>query len=280
MARSGPLISRAPAKVNLTLAVLGRRADGYHELDSLVAFAGCHDTLRLEPDAPEGLTIAGPTAGKAGAGPDNLVLKAAYALRQQYPGLRSGHFHLLKRLPVAAGIGGGSADAAAALRLLARLNGIPLEEPRLHAAAAATGADVPVCLLSRARRMRGIGHDLGPMLSIRLWAVLVNPGVAIATADVFRALGLTPGDRRLPPHDPGAVEIGANDLQPAALAVAPVVGEVLAALAGTRGCRVARMSGSGATCFGLFDSCAEAGAAAVAMRRAHAGGWVKPTLLR
>lgn len=284
-ARSGPLVARAPAKVNLTLAVLGRRADGYHELDSLVAFAGCHDTVTLDPARPVGLTVsgpivAGPLAPLPGAGDDNLVLRAFAALNQRRSGLRAGHFHLVKRLPVAAGIGGGSADAAAALRLLARLNGIAPDDPDLLAAAAATGADVPVCLQPRARRMRGIGHDLGPFVRLRHWAVLVNPRLPVATADVFRALGLSPGERAASPGDALSLERGGNDLEAPALRVEPAIAHVLAALQATPGCRLARMSGSGATCFGLYGDCHAAARAAKALRAEHPGWWVRPTVLR
>ncbi len=186
------LRTRAPAKVNLTLTVHGRRADGYHELTSLVAFAGVGDELSLDPEAREGLTTAGPF-GHGLETQGNLVLKAAAAFRERVPGLRGGAFHLVKRLPVASGIGGGSADAAAALRLLARLNGLRPGDPRLFEAAQAVGADVPVCLASRARVMTGIGDGLGPTLRLpSLFAVLVNPGVATPTPAVFAALGLKP----------------------------------------------------------------------------------------
>ncbi len=274
------LVARAPAKINLTLAVLGRRPDGYHELDSLVAFAGCHDTLRLDPDGPEGLTLSGPTADAAGAGADNLVLKAARALRDRVPGMRGGAFHLVKRLPVAAGIGGGSSDAAAALRLLARLNRLAFDHPAVLDAAAATGADVPVCLVPRARRMRGIGHQVEPVPAVRLWAVLANPRVPVPTADVFRALGLPPGASHPAPASALDVHRGGNDLEAPAVACAPAIAAVLDALRGLPGCRLARMSGSGATCFALFDDCRAAAAAAAILRRAQPVWWVKPTLLR
>jgi hypothetical protein len=189
-----PLATRAPAKINLSLHVLGRRADGYHELESLVAFAGVGDTLSLTPDEPLSLTMEGPTAPRAGPLDNNLVLKGARHLVQRRHGLRLGAFRLVKRLPVAAGIGGGSSDAAAALRLLARLNGLSLDDPAVLDAARATGADVPVCLAARARFMRGVGERLGPPLKLpRMFAVLVNPAVPVETAQVFGALGLSPG---------------------------------------------------------------------------------------
>ncbi len=148
---------KAPAKINLTLRVLGRRADGYHDIESLVAFAGVGDALTFTPGGDLALTVGGPTAAAAGDVADNLVLKAAHALAERVTGLRLGWFTLSKRLPVAAGLGGGSADAAAALRLLARANALAPDDPRLMQAARATGADVPVCLDPHTRLMRGIG---------------------------------------------------------------------------------------------------------------------------
>ena len=180
------LVENAPAKVNLTLRVLSRRADGYHELESLVVFAGCGDRLSFTPGGELTLDMSGPRAAHAGDTADNLVLKAARGLAALVPGHRLGAFELEKNLPVAAGLGGGSADAAAALRLLARANGLALDDPRIHQAARATGADVPVCLDPRPRLMRGIGEKLSaPLVLPPLHAVLVNPGVALATKDVF-----------------------------------------------------------------------------------------------
>src|SRR5215471_4945604 len=177
---------KAPAKVNLTLRVIGRRADGYHEIESLVAFADVGDTLTFSPGGAVALSVAGPTAAAAGQIADNLVLKAARALAERVERLKLGGFALSKRLPVAAGLGGGSADAAAALRLLARANGLALDDLRLMQAARATGADVPVCLDPRARLMRGIGEILSAPLPLpRLHALLVNPGVAVPTKLVF-----------------------------------------------------------------------------------------------
>ena len=167
---------RAPAKINLTLRVVGRRADGYHDIESLVVFAGVGDTLTFAPARALALTVGGPTAAASGTLGDNLVFKAARALAERVEGLKLGRFALTKRLPVAAGVGGGSSDAAAALRLLARANRIALDDARLMEAARATGADVPVCLDPRPRMMRGIGEILsGPLALPKLPAVLVNP---------------------------------------------------------------------------------------------------------
>ena len=180
---------RAPAKINLTLRVVGRRADGYHDIESLVVFAGVGDTLTFAPARALALKVDGPTAAAAGTIGDNLVFKAASALAERVEGLKLGRFALTKRLPVAAGVGGGSSDAAAALRLLARANRIALDDARLMEAARVTGADVPVCLDPRPRMMRGIGEILsGPVALPKLPAVLVNPRVAVPTKDVFTAL--------------------------------------------------------------------------------------------
>lgn len=291
-----PLATRAPAKVNLSLRVLGRRADGYHELDSLVAFAGVGDELGLTPGESGGLQISGPFAAGLSEAPDNLVLKAERVLREEVAGLRSGRFRLVKRLPVASGIGGGSADAAAALRLLARLNGLPLSHPALLAAAGRIGADVPVCLEARARVMAGIGERLGPPLRLpRLFALLANPGVAVETAPVFRALGLQAGEGHaggvrafeaeasLPTTTASLVAALAatgNDLERPARMVAPVIGEVLSALSALPGCRLARMSGSGATCFALFDDGHASAAAGKLLAKRRPDWWVKPAVLR
>ena len=187
------LADHAPAKVNLTLRVLARRADGYHELESLVVFADFGDRLSFSRGGDLVLTVHGPSAAAAGEGGDNLVHKAARALAARRPGLTLGAFDLDKRLPVAAGLGGGSSDAAAALRLLAEANGIARDDADLHAAARATGADVPVCLDPRPRIMRGIGERLSAPLALPpLPAVLVNPGVALPTKAVFAGWKASP----------------------------------------------------------------------------------------
>ncbi|MBV9065260.1 MAG: 4-(cytidine 5'-diphospho)-2-C-methyl-D-erythritol kinase [Methylobacteriaceae bacterium] len=287
------LTARAPAKINLTLHVLGRRADGYHELESLVAFAGIGDSLSFE--AGDGLTLAvsGPHADAVGASADNLVFRAARELATRVDNLQAGDFHLLKRLPVASGIGGGSSDAAAALRLLAQHNRLAIADERVIAAARATGADVPVCLDPHARMMSGIGERLGaPLMLTPLFAVLVNPGVAVETRAVFSRLGLQAGENSGAvgrSEIPASIDRAAllpllkkwrNDLEDAACSLAPVIVDVLAVLSAAKGSRVARMSGSGATCFALFENCRQAARAARAIRRDHPSWWVKPTVLR
>ena len=285
---------RAPAKINLTLRVVGRRPDGYHDIESLVVFAGVGDTLTFAPARSLALTVNGPTAAAAGAIGENLVLKAARALAERVDGLKLGRFVLTKRLPVAAGVGGGSSDAAAALRLIARASRIAVGDPRLMEAARVTGADVPVCLDPRPRIMRGTGEILsGPLAMPKLPAVLVNPRVAVPTKDVFAALrgqlkAQTEGasDTTLESHARlkmkeliDAVANGRNDLEAPAVTIAPVIAQVLADLGSLKGCRLARMSGSGATCYGLFGTAPAAAAAARALRAKHPDWWIRATKL-
>jgi 4-diphosphocytidyl-2-C-methyl-D-erythritol kinase len=285
------LIEEAPAKVNLTLAIRGRRADGYHELESLVAFARFGDRLSLLPGEPLGLSVSGPFAQAIGPTSDNLVLKSARALARLVPGLELGSFVLVKRLPAAAGIGGGSADAAAALRLLARANALDIADLRLAEAAHATGADVPICLDPRPRIMRGIGEKLSDPLALpRLAAVFVNPGVPVATREVFAALSapclLTPNTTGREAQIPsGREELLAflraqgNDLEAPAISIAPVIADVLACLRATPGCELARMSGSGGTCFGVFANEIVAMAAAGDITARNSPWWVCPTVV-
>lgn len=285
------LIDEGRAKVNLTLRVVGRRTDGFHDLESVVAFADCADRLTLTPGSDLTLQMSGPLAQACGETSDNLVLKATRLLAERVPGLKSGNFTLDKVLPVAAGIGGGSADAAAALRLLAKLNGLALDDERLHEVALATGADVPVCLASRACDMTGVGDTLTPLSLPTMPCVMINPCVPVPTKDVFKALGLRNGELLVGATDvfrgtdwpeAGAsvedwVEVLAasnNDLEAPAMRIQPVIGEVIAALNATNGAWLARMSGSGATCFAIYENTAEAGRAAEKIRRDHPGWWV------
>ena len=290
------LIEEGRAKVNLTLRVVGRRVDGYHELESVVAFADCADRLSLAPGAALDLTMSGPLAQACGETSDNLVLKAAHLLGERVPGLKIGSFTLDKVLPVAAGIGGGSADAAAALRLLAQLNGLALDDKRLLDVALETGADVPACLTSRACDMTGVGESLLPLSLPIMPCVLVNPRVPVATRDVFAALGLRHGELLVGAADviqatawpeKGAsvedwVEVlaaSSNDLEAPATRIQPVIGEVIAALSATNGVWLARMSGSGATCFAIFENTAEAQRAARKIQLDHPQWWVHAGVL-
>ena len=287
-----PVLSdEARAKVNLTLRVNGRRTDGYHDLESVVAFADCADRLTLTPGPDLELKMLGPLAEACGDTSDNLVLKAARLLAERVPGMKAGSFTLDKALPVAAGIGGGSADAAAALRLLAQLNGLALDDVSIIEVAKLTGADVPVCVNSRSCVMTGVGEALQPLTLPKMPCVMVNPGVPVATKDVFAALGLRNGELRVGATDVllqdgwpdgqasledwvEALAASSNDLETPALRVQPVIGEVIAALNATNGAWLARMSGSGATCFAIYENTVEAGRAAEKLRRDHPGWWV------
>jgi len=317
----------AAAKVNLSLHVPGRRADGYHQLEGLVAFADFGDELLVNSVTEEGATeegvpeqpleqvseqgskanagwsisLAGPfAAGLEREGPaDNLIIKAAKLFHQAGGGLRGAHFHLVKNLPVASGIGGGSADAAAALRALQQLGPTPLAEEDLQALALKLGADVPMCLAQKAQYVQGVGEISTPVaVAPKLPAILVNPGVKLSTGAVFRALNaplLAPdfavGEAKsgLPPPDapPDALLDGLidwlsrqqNDLQPPAISEAPVIIDVLAAIERADDCLLSRMSGSGATCFGLFPSQNAAHAAARRIARDHPAWWCVDTML-
>ena len=272
-----PVIEAAPAKINLCLHVTGRRADGYHLLDSLVVFAGLGDRVTATGGTGLTLAVSGPEAADLSLESDNLVLRAARVM-----GVDNATLSLWKVLPVASGIGGGSADAAAALRALARLTGRPLPDA---AAVLALGADVPVCLSGVPVRMQSVGEVLTPLPPLPpVWVVLVNPRVAVPTPRVFAALVRRdfPAVPKLPvPGWADARHLAAwldletrNDLELPALTFAPVIADVRDVLAATDGCLLARMSGSGATCFGMFATAAAATAAAEKVRVAWPGWWV------
>lgn len=265
----------APAKINLTLHVTGQRDDGYHLLDSLVCFADIGDRLSIEKAAETSLIVTGQFARDVPTGPDNLVLRAADLLGV------TARITLEKNLPAAAGIGGGSADAAATLGGLADLYNLPLPA---HEEVVTLGADVPVCLLGGQVRMRGIGDNLIPLTSARMsWpTVLVNPGVSVSTPEVFRRLA-TKANPPMPyeilediyNEFPDWLGHQRNDLETPAIAIAPVIALVLDALRAEAGCRIARMSGSGATCFAIFDQDEQAREAVRSIRAAHPDWWVE-----
>lgn len=258
------MLEIAYAKINLALKVRGRQADGYHDIDTLFAFA--EDGDRLSVGVGEGLSLVatGPFAAALGPAEDNLVLRAARLLG----GERGAALILDKRLPVASGIGGGSADAAGALRLLDRFWGLGLGEAGLLPLAARLGADVPACLLSRTLRGTGRGDRLEPASSQHEGAplLLVNPGVALSTAEVF---GRWKGE-----------SVEGNDLEAPARELAPVIGEVLDALRARSGVTLARMSGSGATCFAVFGSDADRDAADAAIAQARPDWWRMASRIR
>ena len=275
----------APAKVNLALHVTGRRADGYHELESLVVFAGVADELVARPAKRDSLEVTGPFADAAGLGDSNLVARAVAAFRARWPEhVRTGlAIELVKNLPVAAGLGGGSADAAAALRLMAALGDAEIAFSDLSAVALGLGADVPACLLSRPVEVRGVGEILHPLRAFpTTHIVLVNPLVPVVTADVFRRLQ-SRQNRPLPSLPQPltlAAELGLwltdtrNDLEAPAISLVPAIGTLIAELAAFDGCILARMSGSGGTVFGLFASAAGAHQAAHDLRERHREFWV------
>jgi 4-diphosphocytidyl-2-C-methyl-D-erythritol kinase len=252
----------APAKVNLYLHVTGRRPDGYHLLDSLVVFAGASDLVEAAPAAGLTLDLRGPGGAALAEEPDNLVLRAARALAAAAGLEPRAALTLEKRLPVAAGLGGGSADAAATLRALSGLWGLGWPATRLRELAAGLGADVPVCVEGRPARMGGIGEVLGPAPVLPGYGLLLaNPGLPLPTPAVFRARqGGFSEPATMPARLADAEALAAwlrplaNDLEVAAIALCPAVAEVLGAIAAQPGCLLARMSGSGATCFGLFPS--------------------------
>lgn len=288
----------ACAKINLTLEVLGRRPDGYHELLSLVAFAtdAC-DYLSLAPGSDLTLVVHGPEAGAIDGA--NLITLIAESVRAAHPAAIMGHFSLEKNLPVASGIGGGSADAAAAVRCIAHANGIRYVEDVFSGIAAAHGADIPVCLGGggqTAAFMSGIGENIwrpsGASLlpSGGLAAVLVNPRTPVATGAVFQALAAPPlavSPVAAPPAQFASraaciayIAASSNDLEAPALTVAPIIADVLHDLRSIAGCRLARMSGSGATCFALFDTLDDAASAAVQLQQSRPDWWIKATRLQ
>lgn len=277
------MIEYAPAKINLFLHVGEKRADGFHALQSLVAFTASGDELGFDTSASLDLVIGGPFGQGLSAGEDNLILRAARAL----PGGDSGAaVKLTKNLPVASGIGGGSADCAATLRGLNKLWGLGLDTQTLQKIGEGLGSDVPVCITCRAQWMEGRGEiltELPPLPPVPI--VLVNPGVGVPTGKVFGALKERRGvDLPLPPDFPDAAALVAylkttsNDLEAPARVIAPEINTVLDTIAG-EGALLARMSGSGATCFGLYETDESAARAARAMADAHPTWWISPSRL-
>lgn len=262
----------APAKINLALHVGPPQADGRHPLSSLVAFAYIGDRVMLEEG--EGFSVTGPFASSLAGETDNLVTRALACVA---PG-RSVHARLEKMLPVASGIGGGSADAAAALRAARKFFALDLNDTALEAHAATLGADVPACIRAQPAIMTGTGETLQPFALASMHAVLVNPGVALSTASVYRRFDQIGAFGALA-LDPNDLPSARNDLEAAACALAPEVGVVLEVLRGRSGVRLARMSGTGATCFALVDDAATARRVAETVIAAHPHWWVRGTRL-
>jgi 4-diphosphocytidyl-2-C-methyl-D-erythritol kinase len=276
----------APAKINLDLLVTGRRLDGYHELDSIVVFAPVGDLVSLEPaGSRHDLTLEaiGPFASQVPSDRNNLVLRAAELFARRTGAPVEGRLVLDKRLPVGGGLGGGSADAAATLRLLDRLYGTRLGNAKLREMGTELGADVPVCVYAQPARMRGLGERLDPVRGLPTIALLlVNPGIHVATPSVFRALRELGEERDGGLHPNGGplalaryLADSRNDLEQPAMTVAPMIGKVLESLRLLENCALARMSGSGATCFGLFAQAIQAERAASVLRRAVPTWWIE-----
>ena len=269
------IVEAAPAKLNLALHVRARRDDGYHELETLFVFVAEGDVLTIEDAETPDFCVTGPFAAALSGEGDNLVLRAERAFRANVATLPPLAVTLDKRLPVASGMGGGSADAAAMLRVMARRAGIASDDSRLKAVAEALGSDVPACLMGRTAIGRGRGEALTPVAGASgLPVLLVNPGVAVSTASVFA--GWDRIDRGgLPEGDLIAAALaGRNDLEPPARAIAPEISDVLDRLSAASGVRLARMSGSGATCFALFNDRADCAAAGETLRLAEPGWWI------
>ncbi len=269
---------RASAKVNLSLHVLGRRADGYHELDSIVGFADIADVLTLTRADENSLRVSGPFAAQVPLGQDNIVWKT-WRLINELHAIPKVTLELEKNLPVASGIGGGSADAAAMLRGLLRLGNTTLGEKDIKALAKSLGADVPVCYYSTSCQLLGIGETIRTLnINLPRAILLVNPGQACETAAVFKAMAIEPGRSHFEAASLSDPANWRNDMTAAAISVQPVIADVLNALKLTS-LQSIRMSGSGATCFGLADSIAEAEMAASLIRAQHPNWWIKPARL-
>lgn len=274
----------APAKINLALHVCGRRGDGYHLLDSLVVFAGVGDRITARAASDFHLDITGPFADGLAAESDNLVLRAARWLAAKTGASRGAHLSLEKNLPIASGIGGGSSDAAATLIACARMWGANADSLPHVELAAALGADVPVCLVRRPALMRGIGEDVTVLSSLpAAWLVLANPGLPLATKAVFSALNgrYSAALEPMPPCADAAdlaryLARQHNSLAAPAIELLPVIAVILNALSATPGCLLARLSGSGPTCFGLYATEAAAQSAASALKAAHSDWWLTP----
>ena len=289
-AMANSICEAARAKVNLTLHMKGKRRDGYHELESLVVFADVSDELVFTPASEDRLSLEGPFAGLVDG--ENLVLKAKRAFASWLGVTVSGDFLLKKNIPVAAGLGGGSSDAAATIRALLKAYDRAEDTKTFIRQSAAIGADVPVCLQDSAAWMCGLGERVTPVSGLTpLPALLVNPGIKLSTAAVFKTLNAKPlqaEEAEAPPSFPGwrnpreaAVWLneGRNDLEAPAIALEPAVKKVLDALRRADGCMLSRLSGSGPTCFGIFLSQDAAAEAASEMRRSYPNWWVQATTL-
>ena len=276
----------APAKINLYLHVTGRRIDGYHELDSLVGFTAHGDVIQVRQQEELYFQINGPFGNTLQVNDDNLIVRATRALARETGYQGGAHITLKKNLPVSSGIGGGSADAAATLKALNVLWETGLADGALAAIGSRLGADIPVCILSKGAQMSGIGERVSKVESLPpLGVLLINPGIPISTLKVFQ-MHRGNFSRRVDFQTIGDVEAfyeflarQKNDLQDLAIEIAPVIQEVLDMLSAELGCRLVRLSGSGATCFGLFDNEALAKVSGRAISGSYPNWWVQPTHL-
>lgn len=276
-----PVVIDAPAKLNLFLRVTGKRADGYHLLESLVAFTQFGDRLEILPADTLTLRTVGPFADALSETADNLVIKAAAMLRLRMGSHKGAHMVLHKMIPVGAGLGGGSADAAAALLVLNKFWRLYADPSILADLALKLGSDVPVCLQRQTAYLRGVGEKVTPLQApLPYWFLLVNPGEPVLTSAVFHRFGQTfDAPLSLPDSfktDGDALEFICkqhNSLQPAAIACVPSIMQVLEMIGNTKGCKISRMSGSGATCFGLYASQPDAQAARQTIHNLYPGWW-------
>jgi 4-diphosphocytidyl-2-C-methyl-D-erythritol kinase len=276
---------RAHAKINLALHIIGRRLDGYHELESIVAFADVADVLTIAPAAEISISLTGPFANDLPPDGENIVLTAWHSLAD-YAGKKNNQFspvkfHLEKNLPVASGIGGGSADAAAALRGLIRLFNLSISPQDRNEIALQLGADVPVCMVQKTSRMRGIGEIVSPIdINLLSGIVLVNPRIPAPTSKVFESLNLQCGQSfGTPISDLSDVHGWRNDLAAPATRIVPEIANVMGTLNSQPDIICSRMSGSGATCFGLTENFERAEVVAIAMRNQNPNWWVIATRL-
>ncbi len=283
--KSEQIVEPAFAKVNVALHVLGRRLDGYHELDSIVTFANIGDKLTFTPSDQWQFTLDGPFAHGLPLGDDNIVQNATKRMRELYVfhgvALQPQHVHLTKNLPVASGIGGGSSDAAATMRGLIRVAGTDLPLSDIMKAALQIGADVPVCLNQKSCRMQGIGETITELSKPPALAILlINPSVGLSTRDVFNGLALAHGSNYRESIDPNSPNTWRNDLTEPAISLCAGIQIVLAELNSQLPQSVVRMSGSGATCFALTENISQAEQAATALQLRHPDWWIASSTLR
>jgi len=278
----------APAKLNFFLHITGRRPDGYHLIESLAGFAQFGDIIEISVAQTLSLSVEGPFAeALTGNGANNLIVRAAHSLNKHTGGQRGAHIRLHKNIPIGAGLGGGSSDAAVALKGLAQFWQLAIKENDLHTLAVSLGSDVLVCLMQKPSWISGIGEQVYAVdMVVGGWVVLVNPGVPLLTADVYRQFS---GDFSPVSEPPQSIksfdalvkfmQSRHNALEAPAMTLQPIISEILAVLRATTGCAVARMSGSGATCFALYDNEQQARGAAQHMERTRPVWWVQVTKL-